>query len=300
MKCLRATALLTVFTLLYASTLAAFAAPARAVTNPWKEAREPSKHTAAIHGSYAGGCLHGAVSLLGDQGDFHLMRLSRHRYYAHPRMRAFLRRFATTIRRDNLGVLLLGDISQPRGGPMLHGHASHQVGLDADVWFWLDALPTKRDLSTRDREQLSAMSMLNNQRSDIDRTRFGQAHVAVLKHAASDPDVQRIFVHARIKRALCHVTGKAAWLHKIRPWWGHHSHFHIRLHCPRGEPHCHAQAPVPPGPGCDQALAWWFTTAAADTLRERMEHARAKTAAQRLQDKLAKLPRQCADVLHAR
>src|SRR6516165_2279694 len=30
--------------------------------------------------------------------------------------------------------LLVGDISQPRGGPMITGHDSHQVGLDADIW----------------------------------------------------------------------------------------------------------------------------------------------------------------------
>jgi hypothetical protein len=30
--------------------------------------------------------------------------------------------------------LYIGDISQPRGGPMTSGHASHQIGLDADIW----------------------------------------------------------------------------------------------------------------------------------------------------------------------
>jgi murein endopeptidase len=29
--------------------------------------------------------------------------------------------------------LLIGDMSQPRDGPMLYGHSSHQIGLDVDI-----------------------------------------------------------------------------------------------------------------------------------------------------------------------
>ena len=35
---------------------------------------------------------------------------------------------------SNWPGLLVGDMAQARGGPMLTGHASHQVGLDADIW----------------------------------------------------------------------------------------------------------------------------------------------------------------------
>src|ERR1700730_13809348 len=31
--------------------------------------------------------------------------------------------------------LLVGDMSQPRGGPLLSEHTSHQIGLDVDIWF---------------------------------------------------------------------------------------------------------------------------------------------------------------------
>ena len=274
--------------------------PMDLVKNPWSEVGNPSEHNAEIRGTYTAGCLHGAESLLGDQGDFQLMRLSRQRYYAHPHMRQFLKSFSANIRRDKLGALLVGDIGQPRGGPTLKGHASHQVGLDADVWFWLDSPASERQLSKAEREQLSAISMLNQTRSGINPKRFGRGHIAALKLAALDPKVQRIFVHPHIKQELCKVTGKAAWLRKIRPWWGHHYHFHVRLRCPPGQEQCRTQASVSPGPGCGKELAWWFTPEAAATLRRSLAKSRGKTLKQRLDAKLAKLPQNCADVLRRR
>jgi penicillin-insensitive murein endopeptidase len=272
---------------------------AKAVRNPWSEVRQPSAKAAEVLGGYAGGCLHGAQSLLHDQGDFYLMRVARHRYYAHPTMRTFITAFARKIKAARLGVLRVGDISQPRGGPMLNGHNSHQVGLDADFWFWLDAPTGARNVSYTEREHVSAISMLNAQRNGINHQRFGRKQIAVLRLAAKDPKVQRIFVNPYIKKELCTVTKNAAWLEKIRPWWGHHYHFHVRLRCPVEDTQCRAQAPLPEGPGCGQELAWWFTKEAADTLRESQEKARQKTDQQRLAEKLARLPDTCSEVLNA-
>jgi penicillin-insensitive murein endopeptidase len=267
--------------------------------NPWSQVHNPSTHQAEIRGSYAGGCLHGAQSILNDQGDFFLMRTSRRHYYAHPSMRAFIKSFAHQIKAHHLGVLLVGDISQARGGPILEGHASHQVGLDADIWFWLDAPAGIGKLSQQEREQVSAISMLNGKRNGVNRQRFGTAQITALRLAAADPKVQRIFVNPHIKNELCHVTHNAAWLKKIRPWWGHHYHFHVRLACPATESRCRAQAAVPKGAGCGKALAWWFSEEAADTLRKSIEEARKKTDRQRLAEKLAKLPASCSEVLSA-
>jgi penicillin-insensitive murein endopeptidase len=272
---------------------------ANTMRNPWTEVRQPSVNAAEVRGGYAGGCLHGAQSLLHDQGDFYLMRIARHRYYAHPAMRAFIKEFASKIKAAQLGVLRVGDISQPRGGPIFKSHNSHQVGLDADLWFWLDEPAGVRKVSHTEREQLSAISMLNAKRNGINHRRFGRQQIAVLKLAADDPRVQRIFVNPYIKQELCQVTKNAAWLEKIRPWWGHHYHFHVRLACPAGETQCRAQAPVPEGPGCGQDLAWWFTKEAADALRKGREKARQKTDQQRLAEKLARLPDTCSEVLSA-
>jgi penicillin-insensitive murein endopeptidase len=48
-----------------------------------------------------------------------------------------------------------------------------------------------------------------------------------------------------------------AWLRKVRPWWGHDEHMHVRLRCPSGSPECDNQAALPEGDGCDR-LGWWF------------------------------------------
>jgi penicillin-insensitive murein endopeptidase len=297
LRCLR---YLLCITLLSIVTRVEAAPPAASsVHNPWSQVHHPSLHQAEIRGSYAGGCLHGAQPILDDQGDFFLMRIARRRYYAHPSMRTFIKAFSRQIKAHQLGVLLVGDIGQARGGPALKGHASHQVGLDADIWFWLGAPANIGKLSQQEREHISAMSMLNSKRNGVNRQRFGARQMAALKLAAEDPNVQRIFVNPHIKNELCQVTHNAAWLEKIRPWWGHHYHFHVRLACPATEPHCQAQAAVPEGAGCGKTLAWWFSKEAADALRKSMADARKRTDRQRLADKLAKLPASCSEVLNA-
>jgi penicillin-insensitive murein DD-endopeptidase len=154
--------------------------------------------------------------------------------------------------------ILVGDMSQPRGGPMITGHASHQIGLDVDIW--LTPMPG-RELSRFEREDMSAINVVREDRLDVDRSLWTPDHVAVIKAAAEDPQVQRIFVNAAIKRALCHdATGDRSWLNKVRPYWGHDYHFHVRLFCPRGESACEGQPEVAEGEGCDAAsLAYWFS-----------------------------------------
>ena len=48
---------------------------------------------------------------------------------------------------------------------MVSGHASHQVGLDADIW--LMPMPN-RQLSRNEREEMSAVDMVAANRLDID------------------------------------------------------------------------------------------------------------------------------------
>src|SRR5262249_36630219 len=61
-----------------------------------------------------------------------------------------------------------------------------------------------------------------------------------------------------LKRALCGADGDHAWLHKVRPWWGHDDHFHVRLACPSEDTACVAQDPIPDGDGCEE-LDWWLS-----------------------------------------
>jgi len=60
-------------------------------------------------------------------------------------------------------------------------------------------------------------------------------HTRLIKRAASYPEVDRIFVHPAIKNVLCGQAGEdRSWLAKVRPWWNHYYHFHVRVACPPG------------------------------------------------------------------
>lgn len=205
-------------------------------------------------GWYAKGCLAGGVHLADAGPDWQTMRPSRNRAWGHPKLVALLKRLAAESKRDGWPGLLVGDISQPRGGPMLTGHASHQVGLDADLW--LTPMPS-RVLTRREREDIQATSMLDKTSLSVDPKVFTPAHVELIKRAASYPLVERVFVHPAIKKALCKAAGKdRAWLHKVRPIWGHHYHFHIRIGCPNGG--CETQPPVKEDDGCGAELTNWL------------------------------------------
>jgi penicillin-insensitive murein DD-endopeptidase len=217
----------------------------------------PSSGPALAIGAYEKGCLSGAVPLPADGPNWQVMRPSRNRAWGHPALIALLERVAQKLpARAGWPGLLVGDIAQPRGGPMLTGHGSHQIGLDADIW--LTPMPDRR-LSPAERDTVSATDVVSSDGLDVDAAWTPQ-HRHLLETVAREPQVARIFVNAAIKRALCREAGPdRAWLAKIRPWWGHNYHFHIRLSCPGGDPECRGQAPPPPGDGCGKELDWWFT-----------------------------------------
>ncbi|MGE0257424.1 MAG: penicillin-insensitive murein endopeptidase [Alphaproteobacteria bacterium] len=208
-------------------------------------------------GIYTKGCLAGGVEMPADGPDWQVMRPSRNRAWGDPALIAFLQRLAAAGEKIGWRGLLIGDMAQPRGGPMLTGHASHQLGIESDVW--LMPMPDRR-LTPEERNEMSAISVVAANGQDIDPRVWRPEHRKLLELAARDPAVNRIFVNPVIKRQLCReVTGDRLWLHRIRPWFGHDYHFHVRLTCPPGATQCHNQAPLPPGDGCGADLAWWFT-----------------------------------------
>jgi penicillin-insensitive murein endopeptidase len=210
-------------------------------------------------GFYARGCLAGAVAMPINGRTWQVMRLSRNRNWGHPDLISFLEQLSQKAPTVGWRGLLVGDISQARGGPMLTGHASHQVGLDADIW--LTPMPN-RELTRREREEMSATMVVAASRTDVDPDVWTPAHAGIIKAAAEDPKVERIFVNAAIKKALCRSTDSdRSWLQKVRPMWGHDYHFHIRMRCPPGSPDCKPQDPVPAGDGCGKELDWWFRDA---------------------------------------
>jgi len=210
-------------------------------------------------GFYSKGCLAGGVALPINGKTWQVMRLSRNRNWGHPKLVALLERLSAKGAKVGWRGLLVGDMSQPRGGPMLSGHASHQVGLDADIW--LTPMPD-RELTRLEREEMSATMVVAPDRKDVDPNVWTPAHFNIIKAAAQEPEVERIFVNAAIKKALCREAGNdRAWLSKVRQYWYHDYHFHIRIGCPADSPDCKGQPPVSAGDGCGKDLDWWFTDA---------------------------------------
>ena len=186
----------------------------------------PIEAQARSIGYYWRGCLAGAKALPVDGESWQVVRLSRNRMWGNPAMIAFLERFSRKAKAEGVwNGILVGDISQPRGGPMLTGHASHQVGLDADVW--LTPMPDHR-LSNEERETMSAVNMVSEDGLSVDRAHWTPRQAAIIKAAAEEPVVDRIFVNAAIKKALCETARGQPWMNKVRAYWGHNYHFHIR------------------------------------------------------------------------
>jgi penicillin-insensitive murein endopeptidase len=225
----------------------------------FSRAKLPSLGHAMAIGYYPRGCLQGGVELPVDGPNWQVMRLSRNRNWGHPELVKFLERFAPrAAKATGWKGILVGDMAQPRGGPLPFGHASHQIGLDVDIWFM--PMPN-HELSQKEREEISASDLVAPDRLHVNPKTWTPSDVAFIKTAAEQPEVERIFVNAAIKKELCRVEDKQkhAWLEKVRPWYGHADHIHVRLKCPPDSPNCRKQEPVPAGDGCaEKDLAFWF------------------------------------------
>lgn len=295
----------TLKTLLTLLALALAAQPALAE----KEARyllggksQGSKQNPHSYGSYARGCLAGGEELAQSGPTWQAMRLSRGRNWGHPDMIEYLKRTSRKVAKETSWKgLYIGDISQPRGGPMISGHASHQLGLDADIWM----LPAKNlRLSRAQRESLSSIDVRAGNKKTVS-ANWTREHMEVMKIAASDPMVDRIFVTAPAKIYMCkNARGNKKWLQKIRPFWGHNYHFHVRLKCPSGSRGCKTQKPTVAalskgGTGCDETLNWWVT-AALKPAKPDPNKPKPKPRKHPRQFTMADLPSQCTKVLRSR
>lgn len=232
--------------------MAAAGVQAKSAADPWAEIRTPVAGATQSLGSPAAGCIAGAVALpLAGEG-YQVLRPERNRFWAHPRTIGFIRDLGRAAAAEGFGSLLVGDMSQPRGGPMSFGHGSHQNGLDVDIWFRL----AKHPLSAAELSRPEPVSMVAG--TGINPRTWGAGHLRLLEMAARSPEVERIFVNPPIKAEACRkASGDRSWLAKLRPWWGHDEHFHVRLSCTPGDIGCISQAPVPDGDGCGGELASW-------------------------------------------
>lgn len=268
--------------------------------NLFGAAKNPAPLAARAIGTYARGCLSGAVPLPIDGPAWQEMRLSRNRNWGHPKLIALVEQFAKDAKKlDSWPGLLVGDIAQPRGGPMISGHASHQIGLDADIW--LTPMPDHR-LTSKEREDLQATSMLDSTELAVDPKIFTDKQVALIKRAASYPEVERIFVHPAIKKALCKAAGTdRKWLGKVRPYYGHYYHFHVRIKCPEGFAGCAPQVPPTGDDGCGKEVDQWLAKVVPSKTPEAQSPAEAglKGKPPKVPIMLSELPKECQAVLAA-
>ncbi|MFV0384215.1 penicillin-insensitive murein endopeptidase [Paracoccus sp. (in: a-proteobacteria)] len=279
-----------------AALIAGLAAPAMSeplAKDVFGSFRNAAQGPAVSIGSYSRGCAQGLQQLPESGPGWQAMRLSRDRNWGHPQMIGFLEGLSRAAQQAGWRGLYIGDISQPRGGPMISGHASHQIGLDADIWM---LPPSSLNLSPAQREALSSVSVVDQRGTGLTQY-WNPGHMAIMRAAARDSRVERIFVDPVVKVAMCQMErGNRDWLRKIRPLNNHNYHFHVRLACPRGSI-CERQDPPPPGDGCAEAAEW---------IKNRIDPGRVKPVPpdpnyrHPRSYRLSELPKQCRTVAAAR
>ncbi|MDC7251490.1 penicillin-insensitive murein endopeptidase [Wohlfahrtiimonas chitiniclastica] len=205
-----------------------------------------------IHGSYANGCFAGGVTIPIRGIGYEQVRPSRARNYGDAALLSLIEHLGQFAKTQQTTVIL-GDMSQAHGGRMPYGHASHQIGLDVDIWF---ERVGAAGLQPNEKESLDTPSLVNAKTGQV--VNWQPYYRDLLHQAAMYPQTERIFVNPVIKAHLCATEKDPAWLYKIRPWFGHDSHFHVRLKCPKNQPHCVPQAPVAKTSGCDADLNNWI------------------------------------------
>lgn len=238
---------------LFVSGLACFSLSAEATL--WEQIRQPISGSPQSIGGYSNGCIIGAKPLALKGEGYQVIRSARNRYYGHPQLLDYLTQLGQKAKNAGLPPMLIGDMGMPAGGRFSSGHASHQTGLDADIWLRFGPM----DDETAKNPAGLATLMVDQDAQVVDERVWTPNQTTLIKLAASDPRVNRIFVNPAIKVKLCNTAGSdRAWLQKIRPWYGHDSHIHVRLTCPADAQNCENQAALPAGDGCGDELYSWF------------------------------------------
>jgi penicillin-insensitive murein DD-endopeptidase len=217
--------------------------------NPWGTLPAPiPAEESQIYGSYSAGCIANAEKLPLSGFGYEVVNSYRNRHYAHTSLVQFIHRLSLWSESNKLGKVVVGDLAQPAGGPLAGDHLSHQIGLDADIRLHL--LPPEQTIKNRNNFNSTDVTRCAlKDKKDIQYTFFHDkwplTSTQLLQKAAQDETVERIFVSAAIKKHLCEIfPDKPSWLKKIRPEWGHTSHFHVRLQCPPGMKNCEAQPAI--------------------------------------------------------
>lgn len=209
-----------------------------------------------IYGNYNRGCIIEAEKLPEFGTGYQSVRRNRHTSYGHASTLETIADLGKKIAATEKGMLIIGNLSTQNGGPLYDHSISHQNGLDFDVAYQI----VQKPLSAKASETFEFASILHADHTNINPEKWNDTIAHILKTTAELPQVERILVHPLIKKQLCTTEQEKTWLKKIRPWFKHDNHFHVRLKCPEDSPKCVAQDPPPDEIGCSgEAFAWWFS-----------------------------------------
>ncbi len=126
----------------------------------------------------------------------------------------FIQRLSHQAQQRGLGTVLIGDMGMPAGGRFNGGHASHQTGLDVDIFLQLP----KTRWSQAQLLRPQALDLVSRDGKHVVPSRWSSDIASLIKLAAQDNDVTRIFVNPAIKQQLCLDAGNDRdWLRKVRP-----------------------------------------------------------------------------------
>ena len=231
------------------------ASSASLAATPWQKITQPVPGSAQSIGSFSNGCIVGADTLPIQSEHYQVMRTDQRRYFGHPDLVMFIQRLSSQVSNLGMGTVLIGDMGMPAGGRFNGGHASHQTGLDVDIFL---QLPKTRWTSAQ-LLRPQALDLVSRDGKHVVSTLWKPEIFSLIKLAAQDKDVTRIFVNPAIKQQLCFDAGTDRdWLRKVRPWFQHRAHMHVRLRCPADSLECEDQPLPPPGDGCGAELQSWF------------------------------------------
>jgi len=239
-------------------------------------------------GTYTAGCVRNSAALSINGEGYQVIRPGRGRYFGHPETINYIESLSKKGNKELNATLLIADISQQTGGPILDDHSSHQIGLDADILLWQHPIAKNRTLTITEREHIHPQSVLTEDEMRVDEFKWDPIHGEILKLAASDSRVDRIFINPLIKRRLCSIYPGELWLGKLRPWYGHEGHFHVRIRCPDKNSLCKSQKPIETtGNGCGSDLDSWFRADGKIKRKKKSGYSQQK-----------KLPPECAAIMN--
>jgi penicillin-insensitive murein endopeptidase len=252
------------------------------------ESKISATKTSESIGTYNNGCFANGEKLPFSGNGYEVVKIERKRFYGNPELVKFIGDLGNTFEKKYNKKLLISDLSQENGGPMHGDHASHQIGLDVDIWN--SFLPQRQILTNKQRNNLKANEIVKSDGKTLTKN-WSEANEIAIINAATDERVDRIFVNPAIKNRFCKMYPKNANQYKIRAWWGHDKHFHVRLKCPKNSPDCTIENKLDIADnGCKpEQLNWWLSGEAYAELK--------KNKATKTKKFEKKLPERCIGVV---